>query len=732
MAIRRKALGILGRGTDPVPVRANGEPGLGERHAVALCHAYENLGLGAFWSTDADGRITYLSAGAREPLCGEALPTGQLLTDLFVSGEGEGERTLRFALARRTRFDRLAARSEGHGRPRWWSISGEAQFSGETFTGFHGHCADVSEERQTAEESSHLALHDPLTGLLNRRHMGQLLERTLTVFALQKRVCATMLIDLDRFKQVNDTMGHAAGDALLKQVAERLVRVVGEKERVCRLGGDEFQVILPDVEDRGELGDLASAIITAISQPYTIEGNRCLIGASMGVAISPFDGAASDELVRNADLALYAAKGSGRGRFRFFSTEVLQAAEDRRLLEEDLHDALAKGELEVHYQPVVGAATNHAIGAEALVRWNHPDRGAISPSRFIPIAEESSLIKVIGEWVLRCACAEAAAWPGELRVAVNVSPVQFADDGFPALVAQVLAATGLAPERLELEITEGVFLQEGEMTTARFKALKGLGVRLALDDFGTGYSSLAYLQTAPFDKIKIDQSFVRNATRPGSRNRAIIAAIVALAQALGMDTTAEGVESFDQFDLMKSLSVSQVQGYIYSPAIPNDAFVARLTQGDWVLEPAGPAVQRSSRQAMLRRVGVVHQDHYYPVTLRNLSASGALIEGLVDVPSGTQFVLDLGDGQLVVSTVRRAARSQQGLEFEQELVNDGNGGLCTRYRVSPYQLSAAGLPQTISRDRPHQIGRSNDGKVSMPAFAMASDWNGAAARAEAA
>jgi hypothetical protein len=260
---------------------------------------------------------------------------------------------------------------------------------------------------------------------------------------------------------------------------------------------------------------------------------------------------------------------------------------------------------------------------------------------------------------------------------------------------------------------------------------------LALDDFGTGYSSLGYLKTAPFDKIKIDQSFVRGATEVGSRNRAIIAAIVALAQALEMDTTAEGVESFDQFDLMKSLNVTLVQGYIYSHPIPNDLFVQKLNEGDWIIEPSGPAFQRHDRHAMFRRIGAIHDNHYYPVVLRNLSVSGALIEGLVDVPVGTEFVIDLGEGQLAVARVRRSRKRQQGLEFEQALVPDGNGGLCTRHRASPYQLAAAGLPQSPRGEGgqpvgPHLIGGGEDGKASMPAFAMASDWKGAAMRADAA
>jgi diguanylate cyclase (GGDEF)-like protein len=380
--VLRKAREVFGKGAVAAP-----PPRTPESEAAALCHTYEDLGLGFFWSTDSDGSVTYLSPGADALLVEQGTAMGQSFLELFLKAgnESEGERTLPFAFARKGRFEKITVRSErADGETLWWAISGEPFTLRGEFAGFRGHCEDITGERRSAEESSHMAMHDALTGLLNRRRMSQLLERTLTLSSQQRSPCAIMLIDLDRFKQVNDTLGHAAGDALLKQVAARLVRVVGDKEKVSRLGGDEFQVIMPGIEDRGMLGDIATSIITSISQPYTIDGSRCLIGASVGVAVSPFDGDDSDSLVRNADLALYAAKGGGRGRFRFFSADLLKAAADRRLLEEDLHDALQRDELEIHYQPVVRAVDNHVVGVEALVRWNHPEHGQVSPARFIP------------------------------------------------------------------------------------------------------------------------------------------------------------------------------------------------------------------------------------------------------------------------------------------------------------------------------------------------------------
>ncbi len=706
----------------PVVLDANSE-------ALLILKNHEDSGQGWFWATDAEGAVTYLTASMAKTLdpSGETL-LGNSLSSLFSHDEDAAgnRRTLSFALAKRSKFGKLAVVASGSDEERWWEVSGCPQFdsTGE-FCGFRGSGVDVTEQRRSTEQASQLAMYDPLTGLTNRRRMGQILDSTLQAFRQQNRSCAIILIDLDRFKQVNDTLGHPAGDALLKQVAERLLKILGDKEKVCRLGGDEFQIILPDQDDRGVIGDQATHIIAALSQPYSVEGARCVIGASIGIAVSPYDGSTSEELIRNADLALYAAKGGGRGRFRFFASEFLQAAEDRRVLEEDLRDAVAKDQMAMFYQPVVCAKTNCVTGVEALIRWHHPERGSISPALFIPIAEDANMIEAIGEWALRRACDDAAKWPGKLRVAVNVSPVQFANEALPEIVKSALAASGLPANRLELEITEGVFLSDSTETDDMFAALKKVGVRLALDDFGTGYSSLGYLRTAPFDKIKIDQSFVRGATKPGSRNGAIIAAIVALAKALGMDTTAEGIESLDQLELVRKLKVSHIQGYVYSKAVADEEVRRMLDSDTWIIEPSGPARQREERQSVYRKATAIHDDHCYQVVVRNLSVSGALMEGLVDVPLGTRFVLDLGDGQLVVATVRRSEGHQQGVEFDDRLVNDGNGGLCTRHRVSQYMLAMAGLPGVtstgVSANAPHSSGRAKN----LPMFRAAKEWNAA-------
>ena len=461
----------------------------------------------------------------------------------------------------------------------------------------------------------------------------------------------------------NDTMGHPAGDALLRMVSQRLQRVIGDHGRVGRLGGDEFKVVLPGRWEHQQLGALADSVIASLSQPYSIEGSQVVIGASVGIAVCPTDGVTADALIRNADLALYKAKGDGRGVHRFYSSDLHADAEDRRQLEHDLRHALAADALHLVYQPVVSATTERITGYEALLRWTHPVRGPISPAQFIPIAEDTGLIAQIGEWVLRTACVAASGWPEGIKVAVNVSPIQFGNPAFPGTVMSALAASRLEPERLELEITESVFLNDDNVTDTMFTRLKAIGVRLALDDFGTGYSSLGYLKKAPFDKIKIDQSFVRGAAIQGSRNSAIIKSIVSLAEALSMDTTAEGAETHDELELIRQLGCSHIQGYIYGKPQTGDVVLERLKEYGSAAVASGFKSSRPTRKAMLRSVGVMHDGHRYNGKIRNISATGALIEGLWNVPVGTSFEVELADGYVMRATARWSQDERMGVEF---------------------------------------------------------------------
>jgi diguanylate cyclase (GGDEF)-like protein/PAS domain S-box-containing protein len=637
---------------------------------------YEQTGQGWFWETDRRGLVTYISPTIARILGFEEDLLGRPYTELFIleGQEQEGERTLLFHLSARSSFQDLAVRAAtGEEDERWWSISGRPiydQFN--NFMGFRGSGSDLTEKRRSEQHASRLAHYDSLTGLANRFQMSQTLEKILNAPHLEHRACAVFLLDLDRFKQVNDTMGHPAGDALLKQVAQRLQRTVGNFGRVGRLGGDEFKVILPGRVAESDLQMLAGQIIENLSQPYSIDGSRVMIGASIGIARSPNDGVTSEAIIRNADLALYAAKDRGRGCYHFYDSDLHSDAEERRQLEHDLRDALAHGGLQLFYQPVVNTITEAIEGFEALLRWNHATRGWMSPAKFIPIAEDAGLIAPIGEWALRTACHDLASWPLAVRVAVNVSPLQFANPSLPAIVTSALATAGVDPSRLELEITESVFLNDDAGTDAMFAALKRVGVRLALDDFGTGYSSLGYLKKAPFDKIKIDQSFVRGATVAGSRNGAIIASIVSLAEALGMETTAEGVETLDELDLVRELSCSHVQGYIYSKALcPED--VAELLAVDMVMEARGPRSARAARRTMMRKIVLTNGGNKYEAMVRNLSATGALVEGLWEVPEGTVFQVQMSDDCEVLATVRWCRNGRMGLEFHETVVFDDAG-----------------------------------------------------------
>ncbi len=650
---------------------------------------YEETGQGWFWETDRRSLLTYVSAPVAEAL--KLKPhklIGQPLTRLFDladTGE-EGERTLMFHLSARSAFSELSVRAAIADEERWWSISGRPLYDHfDNFIGFRGSGTDLTERKRSQEHATRLARYDSLTGLANRFQMSQSLEKILAAPQVINRSCAVFLLDLDRFKQVNDTMGHPAGDALLKQVSQRLQRAVGKMGQVGRLGGDEFKVIIPTRVARDKLAELGREIINSLSQPYSIEGQRVIIGASVGIAIAPDDGETSEEIIRNADLALYAAKDGGRGRYHFYSEDLHADAEARSQMEEDLRDALSKGQLEMHYQPVVATSNECISGFEALMRWHHPVKGWISPQRFIESTEDTGMIQQLGEWALRQACEQLAQWPEEIRVAVNVSPLQFANPQLPKVVANAIAQSGIRASQLELEITESVFLQDSASTDAMFTALKNLGVRLALDDFGTGYSSLGYLKKAPFDKIKIDQSFIRGITEEGSRNAAIIASITSLAHSLGMETTAEGVETMDELDLVRMHGCSHVQGFIYERPLTAQQATERLAAG---LEAVarGPRCSRAPRQTMLRKVVLDHNGHLYNGTIRNISTTGAMIEGLWNVPVGTIFKVQISQSHSVTCTTRWSEDDRMGVEFANALTRDPSGRIAAIQGAAPHQI----------------------------------------------
>jgi diguanylate cyclase (GGDEF)-like protein len=384
-----------------------------------------------------------------------------------------------------------------------------------------------------------------------------------------------LCIDLDNFKAVNDTLGHLHGDLLLQSVAARLRSRLREEDVVARLGGDEFAILQGDIAQPADVAGLAQRLLDAIGEPYDLDGHLVTVGASIGIAIVPGDGESSEELLKNADMALYRSKADGKGTYRFFEAEMDARVQARRRLELELRAALQTGGLDVHYQPLVNLGTGEVTGYEALMRWPHRERGMIPPAEFIPVAEETGLITQIGAFVLRCACTDAAQWPRPLTVSVNLSPLQFKAGNLYQVVSQTLKETGLSPARLELEITETLLLDKSGTVLATLHALRALGVRIAMDDFGTGYSSLSYLRSFPFDKIKIDRTFVRGMGASGDA-QAIVRAIIGLGASLGMTITAEGVETESDLAQLRQEGCQEGQGYLFSMALPQGEVLAAL------------------------------------------------------------------------------------------------------------------------------------------------------------
>ncbi len=451
---------------------------------------------------------------------------------------------------------------------------------------------EITQREKSEEKSRYLAHHDALTGLANRVLFREALENEMASVVPGKKALGLLFVDLDGFKSVNDTLGHSVGDALLKCLSIRLRDLLSEHDHIARLGGDEFAILQVNCPQPHSASVLASAIIDSMSEVCQLGDHEVTVGASVGIAICESNDIDATDLLRNADLAMYRAKMEGRGTYRLFDPEMDEMAQARRQLELDMRRAIAVGDFHAHFQPIIDIGSRKIVCFEALMRWNHPTRGDVPPTEFIPVAEETGMIVQIGEWIIRTACAEAATWPGTVRVAVNLSPVQFVRGNIVSSVVNALAASGLPGTRLELEITESVILERSERNVAILNQLRSLGVRISMDDFGTGYSSLSYLRSFRFDKIKIDQSFVRD-MHSGTEGRAIVGAIASLGTCFGMNTTAEGVETREQLELVVNEGCSEVQGRFFSMPVPSSE-VLRLITDFGQHEAAGSDAEKSA------------------------------------------------------------------------------------------------------------------------------------------
>ncbi|WP_106640790.1 putative bifunctional diguanylate cyclase/phosphodiesterase [Allosphingosinicella vermicomposti] len=531
-----------------------------------LLREYEHRGVGWLWQVDAGNRVQYMSRRmiteiGRKP--GQV--TGQSFPGLLGVGAALGE-----ALLARQAFSGLELEVQTGRGPRWYALAGDPVTGANgDFQGFRGVGSDVTDARRTQERLTNLANMDVLTGLPNRGRIRALLGEALGRAQSSSVPCAILFLDLDNFKPVNDTFGHVKGDAVLQSVAQRLLREVGQSGTVGRIGGDEFAVIVRDGQSREMVEKLGRRLIDTVSVPFDIDNSKVRIGLSIGCAFGPIDGHDVDDLIQKADMALYQAKAQGRGILCAFSAEMQNKADGRIRLEQDLRHALPGNEFRLTYQPLVRASDQRLVGFEALIRWHHPVRGIVSPLDFIPLAEETGIITHLGDWVIEEACRAASHWPDHITVAVNLSPRQLILPALPNAVSESLTRHRIKPNRLELEVTESVFLGETAGALEVLKRLRQLGVGIALDDFGTGYSSLGYLNKAVFHKLKIDGSFVREAAH-NKETVAIIQSIVTLANSFRMTITAEGVETMADFERMRDMGCHQIQGYLFGRPLDFD------------------------------------------------------------------------------------------------------------------------------------------------------------------
>lgn len=549
------------------------ESAIAEKEEVVslLLREFEENEADWLWEIDTRRRVRSVSPRFAFALnSSESEVEGQLLLELIAGDSWESGNfapslhELATLLRNRENFSNLIVQVTIKGEERWWELSGTPmrdEFG--KFTGFRGVGSDVTEQRQSSEKIAYLARYDTLTALPNRLMLTEALGDALEYSEKWRARCALLMVDLDRFKAVNDSLGHMTGDKMLAQVSSRLQALMNDNAMVGRLGGDEFAIVVRDASDLNFIHQLAIKVINTLSEPYQVENHTLYVGASVGSAIGRRDGTTVEELMRNADLALYRAKDLGGGEHCRFEPTLHASAEERRQLEVSLRKALGLDEFVLHYQPVVDARSENVVSFEALVRWNSADHGFVSPGKFIPLAEDTRLIVPIGKWVLRQACFEARNWPEHVKVNVNVSPEQLLEPDFHQEVVDALAASGLRPERLEIEVTESIFLRDASVARNALEQAMALGCSIALDDFGTGYSSLGYLRKLRFSTIKVDRTFVQGAAQGASESLAIINAVVAMAKSLDMTTTAEGVEDADEAELIRNLGCDKIQGFYF-------------------------------------------------------------------------------------------------------------------------------------------------------------------------
>jgi diguanylate cyclase (GGDEF)-like protein len=713
----RKIIGaVRPRPTDaPHP----GEPALAE-----VLDIVGKSDAGIFWATNCEGRITVMFAPALTALgIDPGGMIGRKLNSVFDDAhpdcEGTAQRSLMLKMNARAKLQnhlvRVAPQGD-QGAPVWLQISGRPHCDGDQFAGYYGVASDVTALIVDRQDRLLKAKYDEVTGFCNAAYFSSRFEAVLNGLTYAERTCALMVIDIDHLRSANERFGAATADAAIAELAGRLRSVVRHRGEVGRMAADQFWIMLPDVDDRGDLADMAERAAKLLSQPYRVDGRRIFLSATIGVSVAPYDAITARKLIDTANLALRAVKQAGSGGYGFFSSELAEDAARHERIQQDLEGALDRGEFSLRYTPLVRASSQELAALRAELRWDSPEFGHVPPSVFLPMIEASDTAARIGEWMLREACRDAAIWPSSLRLAMSLPERCIKDPDFRAVLADATNAAHLAPARLELEVGEDLFAEHQAQAKRLIHDIASVGARSVITGFGDGSSSITLLADMKFDRVDISPKFIRNWAASPDRANAILSAIVGVSRSFGVPVSVRDLDAMDVFAASSACGVELVHGPIFGAPLTQEEITDPDSRVFQDFAPKGPPRQRAARMTLLRKVGLIHGDHYYDVLLKNISKTGAKVAGVAGVPVGTEVVLDLGSGQLAVAMVVNSDERSQGLQFEVRLVNDGHGGLMTRHRISPYTLAEAGLPVAALSPDHDALRAWKDAKKGAPSF----------------